>query len=559
MTGSQYIVDSLIRKQVTDAFGIPGGVILPFLYALDERKEEIMPHLSYHEQCAGFAANGFAQASGKLGVAYATRGPGFTNLITAIAEAYYDSLPVLFITAHSASCPPKGMRIMADQETDTCSMVRNVTKEVVRLDNIDTFAKDFEELCNIALSGRKGPVFLDVSTMILNKEVNTDTEEIRKETISYNIDINFIVNALRDAKRPVILAGDGINQANARELFRSFVQKSHIPVISSRFSHDLLGDSYLYYGYVGSHGMRCANFILSKTDLILSLGNRLHFPPKSETFGEIFNHAKIIRCEIDEGEFNREIPNSINVQADVVSLLNEINHVSDLGDHSDWNRICDILKKELIRTDVNSAVEAISDVLKIIPSNFVITNDVGNNEFWVSRACVLNNNRNRSFYSKSFGALGCGLGKAIGVYYATKQPVVCFVGDQGIQMNIQELQFISQHKLPILIVIINNTSSGMIKDREADHYDYFLHTTNKSGFSSPNFKVIACAYGINYQLLNDAEKVRPIDVERDQLPTILEILVDEEIVLTPNLLRGMNCQNMHPTLLQEKFNYLNQL
>lgn len=557
MTGSQYIVDSLIRKQVTDAFGIPGGVILPLLYALDERKEEIMPHLSYHEQCAGFAANGFAQASGKLGVAYATRGPGFTNLITAIADAYYDSLPVLFITAHSTSCPPDGMRVMADQEMDTCSMVRNVTKKAVRLDNIDTFSKDFEELCNIALSGRKGPVFLDVSTEILNKEVNTDTEEIREETITYNIDINIIVNALREAKRPVILAGDGINLANAKELFHSFVQRSQIPVISSRFSHDLLGDSDLYYGYVGSHGMRCANFILSKTDLILSLGNRLHFPPNSETFADILNHAKIIRCEIDEGEFNREIPNSINFQADVTSLLNEINKISDLGDHSEWKRICDILKKELICTDINLVVEAISDILKIIPSYYTISNDVGNNEFWVSRACVLY--KNRTYYSKSFGALGCGLGKAIGIYYATKQPVVCFVGDQGIQMNIQELQFISQHKLPILIVLINNASSGMIKDREADHYDYFLHTTNKSGFSSPNFKVIACAYGINYQLLNDAEKVRPIDVERDQLPTIWEILVDEEIVLTPNLPRGMNCQNMYPALLQEKYNYLNQL
>ena len=554
MTGSQYIVDSLIRKQVTDAFGIPGGVILPLLYALDERREEIMPHLSYHEQCAGFAANGFAQASGKLGVAYATRGPGFTNLITAIADAYYDSLPVLFITAHSAPCPPEGMRVMADQEMDTCSMVRNVTKKAVRLDNIDTFSIDFERLCNIALSGRKGPVFLDVSTKILNKEVNTDTEETRKETILYNIDINIIVNALKEAKRPVILAGDGINQANAKEIFRSFVQKNQIPVISSRSSHDLLGDSDLYYGYVGSHGMRCANFILSKTDLILSLGNRLHFPPKSETFSEILNHAKIIRCEIDEGEFNREIPNSINVQADVTSLLNEINRVSDLGDHSDWKRTCDILKKELIRTDVNSAIEAISYVLKIIPANYTITNDVGNNEFWVSRACALNHISNRTYYSNSFGALGCGLGKAIGNYYATKQPVVCFVGDQGIQMNIQELQYISQHKLPILIVIINNASSGMIKDREADHYDYFLHTTNESGFSSPEYKEISAAYGIDYLIKFD--NIPTIEVNK---PVILEIKVDDDACLTPSIPKGQKCQDMYPALERAIYNYLNNL
>lgn len=555
MTGSQYIVDSLIRKQVTDAFGIPGGVILPFLYALDERKEEIMPHLSYHEQCAGFAANGFAQASGKLGVTYATRGPGFTNLITAIADAYYDSLPVLFITAHTSPCPPEGMRVMADQEMDTCSMVRNVTKEAVRLDNIDTFAKDFDELCNIALSGRKGPVFLDVSTMILNKEVNIYTQENENGSSSCNFDVNFIIKALREAKRPVILAGDGINLANAKELFHSFVQRSQIPVISSRFSHDLLGDSDLYYGYVGSHGMRCANFILSKTDLILSLGNRLHFPPNSETFADILNHAKIIRCEIDEGEFNREIPNSINFQADVTSLLNEINKISDLGDHSDWKRICDILKKDLIRTDINPAVEAISDVLKIIPSNYIITNDVGNNEFWVSRACALNHIRNRTYYSKSFGALGCGLGKAIGIYYATKQPVVCFVGDQGIQMNIQELQFVSQHKLPILIVLINNASSGMIKDREADHYDYFLHTTNKSGFSSPEYKGISAVYGIDYILKSDYN-IPTLEIKR---PIMLEIKVDEDVCLMPFVPKGEKCQDMYPKLDRTIYSYLNNL
>ena len=555
MTGAQYIVDSLIKKQVTDTFGIPGGVILPLLYALDERKDEIMPHLSYHEQCAGFAANGFAQASGNLGVAYATRGPGFTNLITAIADAYYDSLPVLFITAHSTSCPPDGMRVMADQEMDTCSMVRNVTKEAVRLDSVDTFAIEFEELCNIALGGRRGPVFLDVSTKILNKEVNTDTQENEKVSPSCNFDINFIIKAIREAKRPVILAGDGINQANARELFRSFVQKSQIPVISSRFSHDLLGDSDLYYGYVGSHGMRCANFILSKTDLILSLGNRLHFPPNSETFADILNHAKIIRCEIDEGEFNREIPNSINFQADVTSLLNEINKISDLGDHSDWKRICDILKKDLIRTDINPAVEAISDVLKIIPSNYIITNDVGNNEFWVSRACALNHISNRTYYSKSFGALGCGLGKAIGIYYATKQPVVCFVGDQGIQMNIQELQFVSQHKLPILIVLINNASSGMIKDREADHYDYFLHTTNKSGFSSPEYKGISAVYGIDYILKSDYN-IPTLEINR---PIMLEIKVDEDVCLMPFVPKGEKCQDMYPKLDRTIYSYLNNL
>ena len=146
MTGAQYIVDSLIQRGVTDAFGIPGGVILRLIYEMDNRCDEIVPHLSYHEQSAGFAACGYAQSTNRIGVAYATRGPGFTNLISAIADAYYDSLPVLFLTAHTAKCPPSGMRIMADQEMDTCAMVKNITKSAVRIDSVDSFVEFFEKI-----------------------------------------------------------------------------------------------------------------------------------------------------------------------------------------------------------------------------------------------------------------------------------------------------------------------------------------------------------------------------------------------------------------------------
>ena len=552
MTGAQYIVDSLIKRGVTDAFGIPGGVILPLLYEFDNRKSELVPHLSYHEQCAGFAACGYAQASGNLGVAYATRGPGFTNLITAIADAYYDSLPVIFITAHSAPFPPKGMRVMADQEMDTCSMVSNITKKAERLDDIFSFADDFEELCAIALSGRKGPVFLDVSTRVLSQEVHNCTKVVTSE-IQYTkiFDANRIIEALDNAKRPVILAGDGINQANARDLFQQFCKKANIPVVSSRFTHDILEGSEQYYGYVGSHGMRCANFILSKTDLILSLGNRLHFPPKSESFGEILDHARIIRCEIDDSEFYREIPNTTIVHADVRDVLYSLCQVENYGNHAEWINVCNTLKEKLAATDMSSAIESISNILNMIPSCYAISNDVGNNEFWVSRACVQSGITNRTYYSKSFGALGCGLGKSIGLYYATRMPVLCFVGDQGLQMNIQELQYISQHQLPITIVLINNQSSGMIKDREAAVFKRLVHTTLESGYQSPDFRVVCESYGIEY--ISDGT----IDRFRHNKPYFIEIKIEESLGLVPTLPRGKKCQDMQPSLSTELYDFLN--
>jgi acetolactate synthase-1/2/3 large subunit len=551
MTGAQYIVEKLVQHQVTDVFGIPGGVILELLYAFDKRHDEIMPHLSYHEQAAGFAACGYAQASGKIGVAYATRGPGFTNLITAIADAYYDSLPTLFITAHSASCPPEGMRVMADQEMDTCSMVRNITKMSVRLDDESTFAETIDKALAVATEGRKGPVFLDISTALLKKEISGGTVKdinTAEGTEDYSKQIEEIASAIKNAKRPIILAGDGINQSNAREQFQLFVDKINIPVVSSRFSHDVMAGNDNYYGYVGGHGMRAANFILSKTDLILSMGNRLHFPPKSESYGSVMNHAKLLRVEIDENEFIRDIQNTVNYHCDLNNLLvQSLDAEPDFGEHEDWIKTCNILRNELKREDINPAIESIIDILKQIDKETIIVNDVGNNEFWVSRASVESGIKNRVFYSKSFGALGCGLGKAIGVYYATKRPVVCFVGDQGLQINIQELQFISQHKLPITVVLLNNHSSGMIRDRELAGYDKCLHTTEDSGYQAPDFKSLAEAYNLQYGKLSISE------------PSLIEIIVDETIGLTPNLPKGKKCQEMQPALNNDKFDYLNKL
>lgn len=550
MTGAQYIVDSLIRHEVTDAFGIPGGVILPLLYEMESRKPLFTPHLSYHEQCAGFAACGYAQASGKIGVAYATRGPGFTNLITAIADAYYDSLPTLFITAHSAPCPPEGMRVMADQEMDTCSMVRNITKMAVRVDDEATFAETIDNALSVATEGRKGPVFLDIASALFKKEITSVAKEDKATPAKedYSKQIDEIATAIRNAKRPIILAGDGVNQSNARGVFHRFAEKVNIPVVSSRFSHDLMAGEENYYGYVGGHGMRAANFILSKTDLILSLGNRLHFPPKSESYGSVMDHAKLLRVEVDENEFNRDIQNTVNYHCDLSELLSQaLDKNCDFGIHEEWIKVCDILKGELKNEDINTAIESVISVLKQIDKNTIVVNDVGNNEFWVSRAAVESGCENRVLYSKSFGALGCGLGKAIGVFYASHNPVVCFVGDQGLQLNIQELNYIAQYKLPIMVILLNNHSSGMIKDRELAVYDKCLHTTDDSGYRVPDFKALSMAYGLKCGTLSINE------------PSFVEIILDESIGLTPNLPKGRQCQDMIPELQEEGYEYLNTL
>ena len=556
MKVSEYIAQYLQKQGVTDAFGIPGGVILELMYALDAT-EGITPHLSFHEQCAGFAACGYAQAGGKLGVAYATKGPGFTNLLTAMADAYYDSIPVLFITAHSAATLPEGCRLVSDQDMDTCGMVRNITKYAKRIDDIEEISISLEKACQIAKDGRKGPVFLDIAASLFKKEMITSTSVYHQgENIDTERYVSLICSEIKSAKRPVVLLGDGINQSATNEAINRFIEKAGVPVLSSRYCHNIVRNQEYYYGYVGSHGIRYANFILSKADLVVSLGNRLYFPSHSLSYSKIIEHAKFLRFDIDDGELNKHPQMLAGKQVDMASLVPALAMTdTDCGNHKEWLEVCKTLKFQLKDEDVNDTVLLLSKLLKTLPKDCIIVNDVGNNEFWMSKACVYAGIANRTLYSKSFGALGNALGKAIGAYYATKKPVVAFVGDQGVQMNIQELQYISQHHLPIAIVLLNNSSSGMIKDREAiAGYGYSLHTTEESGYGTPKFSIVAEAYRMVYLRIDEYHSFPIIDK-----PLFLELSISENQTLTPSLPRGRDIQDLEPRINKELYNRLNKL
>ncbi len=542
MKVADYIASSLVAHGVTDVFGMPGGVVLDLLYAFDAA-DGMVPHLSFHEQSAGFAACGYAQVSGRMGVAYATRGPGVTNLLTPMADAFYDSLPVMFLTAHAASCPPNGMRILNDQEMDTCAIVRNVTKFAARVDTTDGFVDVFNHACHVALSARKGPVFLDISKAVLEAEVderfNMTVESNNGGDCDISPCVQDVATEIQKAKRPVILAGDGIDRLVAGKALRGFAERAGIPFLTSRFSHDLLAGSSRYYGYIGSHGMREANFILSKSDLVVAIGNRLNFPPQSESFFALASNTKFIRCEIDESEFLRQIPNCHNIAVDANSLIGAFDEgMMSFTGFAEWLAVCDRLKMELSRLDVNDAVLKIRKFLDSVPVDTIIVSDVGNCEFWLSRASVLPGANHRTLYSKSFGALGCGLGKAIGTCYATGRPVACIIGDQGLMVNIQALQYIARHRLPITIVVIDNHASGMIRDVESRMFGRLLHVTPETGFSTPGWEKVFRSFGIRDFLVLD---------------------VPQNLALTPSLPRGRTVQDMSPRIAPEKFVHLNQL
>ena len=562
MKAADWIVDFLISQGVTDAFGLPGAVILDLLYAMDRRKPALTPHLSYHEQGAAFAACGYAQATGKLGVAYATRGPGMTNMLTAIADAYYDSIPVMFFTAHSSRKKRPEMRVENNQEIDTVAIASGVAKYSVRIDEVSELQREIQKAYVAATTGRKGPVFLDIASSVLRQEISADAMSVKENSSPANIGMiaDEIAAKVREAARPVILIGNGVRQSGTVRTVRELAEKIGIPVLSSRTAHDVIPDSSMYYGFIGSHGTRYGNFILSKADLILALGNRMAFPQNSKSFRPIVEKAITIRVDIDESEFLREIPGSICYKADLQTLLPELLKKNFSYSNKDyWIGVCKKLKQSLNQWDKTPIIDALMHIVRAAEKENALVCDVGNHSFWVTNACTYSNAQNRVLYSNSFGTLGSALPKAIGAYYGTGRPVICFSGDQGFQMNIQELQAISQCRLPVTIVVINNFASAMIREREDKQYPYFVHTTKRSGYEVPDLQALASAYQLEYLCVEDLGKFLNEDFAIGMHPRLVELQVDEAEVLRPNLPQGRRCQDLAPSIPEEWYQRLEKL
>jgi acetolactate synthase-1/2/3 large subunit len=562
MTVSDYLTGFLIKKGTTDVFGMPGEIILDLLYSFDENKNNMAAHLCYHEQSAAFAASGYAQASGKLGVAYATKGPGFANLITGIADCYHNSIPVFFITAHAQKIP-HGLRFDRTQELDTVRMASSITKYAERLENAQDVPSQLEYAYQKAMSGRPGPVLLDFAAALFKAELEDAAfDAAQKEAddfISSKIIVKAVALALQQAKRPVLLIGDGIHQSGTESLCKTLAENLKIPVVSSRFSQDVLADCPYYYGYIGSHGLRYSNFILSKCDLVVSIGNRLAYNPLSKSFAKFVQQAKVIRIDIDKNELERDLPGVISFHSGLSEIMPRLAETAWQINREEWISLCGELKETLCQYDASYPVSIISDLLRSAPGGLAITSDVGNNEMWLSRAYAFSRALNRVLYSNNFGSLGCSLPKAIGAYYATKKRVVCFTGDQGLQINLQELQFLASARLPITIVILNNRSSGMIRERQ-ERFSHFMHATKSSGYSAPDFKAIADAFSIPYFLLKNNEEPLCFDVLfPSKGPVIGEVPIDETLGAQPKLPMGSPCQDLEPLLERALYARLDRL
>lgn len=554
MKASDYIVEYLINKRITDVFGYPGGMVTHLMDSFSKYTDRIQAHVAYNEQGAAMAACGYAQASGLTGVAYATSGPGATNMITGICNAYMDSIPTVFITGQVNSFEQKGdykVRQRGFQETDIVMMVKPVTKFAVKINSVDKLKYYLDYAFYVAHEGRKGPVLLDIAMDVMRDEINPDEfTGFAEEKDSINLtqeDLIHIIEILKKAKKPVILLGKGCH--NVRTL-AALLNESRIPVVSSMIAIDIKANLEHYYGFIGAYGDRVANFIVAKSDLVLAVGARLdvrQVGAKRENFAP---DSKLIRIDIDKNELEYKVhEDEIAVQADGHEALKQILRFEGNLASEDWIDTCEQIRTELQGYDdlkPNHFVSAVSD---IVPDEAVITTDVGQNQVWVAQSFKIKDSQ-QVLFSGGHGAMGYSLPAAIGAYYATKKSVYSFNGDGGLQMNIQELQWVSRDNLPIKIIVFNNNALGMIRHFQEMYFKCnYYQTTPQGGFDAPNFEDLAKAYRLGYgrvDSVNDVEMVKK--AMRDEKPAIIEVKIPENTYVFPKLEFGKPNQDQEPLL-----------
>ena len=570
MKVSDYITRFLIEHEITDVFGYPGGMITYLMDSFDKHKSELKSHVNYHEQASAFAACGYAQVSLKPGVAYTSSGPGATNLMTGIANAYFDSIPTIFITGQVNTYEAKGtlpLRQKGFQEMDVVSLASSITKYCVQVATAEDVRYHLEKAYYTSMNGRPGPVLLDIPMNIQRADidpeklhgfepdsavVSTSAEDVQKE----------IYNALQNAKRPCILVGAGVRASGTQHSLERWVNHLKIPVVSSMLAVDVLPNSPYYYQFVGAYGARHANFILAKSDLIICLGSRMDLRQTGANTDNFAINAKLIRIDIDDSEFSHKVkPDEkefcINLKT-LLPVLAEKNYLCDLN-FSAWTTVCDEIKNKLDGKDNLEPNQIMERLSKKIEKDVVITTDVGQNQVWTAQSFIPTGQR--ILFSGGHGAMGYSLPAAIGAHYALGQKVVAFTGDGGLQMNIQELQFIARENLPILIILLNNTSLGMIRHFQEMYFDSnYVHTKKEGGYTTPNFQAIAVAYQIPYyRLENDDDLNNWETIRAHDGPVFLEIVLQDTTYVFPKLAMGKLNQDQDPELDRTLYEYLSKL
>ncbi|HDS9360964.1 TPA: acetolactate synthase large subunit [Enterobacter chengduensis] len=535
-TGAQLIVHLLERQGITTVAGIPGGTVLPLYDALSQ-STKIRHVLARHEQGAGFIAQGMARTQGKPAVCMACSGPGATNLVTAIADARLDSIPLVCITGQ---VPSSMIGTDAFQEVDTYGISIPITKHNYLVRDIAELPQVISDAFRIAQSGRPGPVWIDIPKDVQTAEIEIDVLPEPGERAPAPA---FSAESVRDAaaminaaKRPVFYLGGGA--INAAEEARQFAEKANLPTTMTLMALGMLPKAHpLSLGMLGMHGARSTNFILQEADLLIVMGARFDDRAIGKT-EQFCPNAKIIHVDIDRAELGKIKQPHVAIQGDVAEVLAQLIPQTDANPREEWRQLVADLQNEFpsaipTEGDPLSHYGLINAVAACVDDSAIITTDVGQHQMWTAQAYPLNRPR-QWLTSGGLGTMGFGLPAAVGAALANPdRKVICFSGDGSLMMNIQEMATAAENQLDVKIILMNNEALGLVHQQQSLFYKQGVFAATYPGMI--NFMQIAAGFGLHTCDLNaeeDAQAALQAAISRPG-PALIHVRIDPEQKVYP--------------------------
>ncbi len=542
MTGAELIIRMLEQHGITSVSGIPGGAALPLYDALGNSR--IRHILARHEQGAGFIAQGIARTTGKAAVCISSSGPGATNLMTAIADAKLDSVPLVCITAQVSS-PMIGTD--AFQEVDTYGMSIPITKHNYLVRNVQDLPGIIADAFRIAESGRPGPVWVDVPKDVQAAIIEIDElPPIMPKDPLPLFDAEKVTEAaamINQAKRPILYIGGGIVASQSQQLVQSFAERAGLPTTMTLMGLGTIPQQHpLYLGMLGMHGARYTNMILQESDLLIVVGAR--FDDRAIGKAEQFcPDAKIIHVDIDRAEISKIKQPDIAINADAGQVLAMLLPQIEVNTRQAWNDHITQIKQEFPLEQINksdplSHFGLIAAVADAVDNDAIITTDVGQHQMWVAQAYPLCRPR-QWLTSGGLGTMGFGLPAAIGAALAEpSRKIVCFTGDGSIMMNIQEMATAAEHNLDIKIILMNNQALGMVHQQQTLMFNE--HIVASAYPYQTDFVTIAKGFGLHTCDLNkESDPHAALQAAIERLgPCLIHALIDVSEKVWPMVLPG---------------------
>ncbi len=544
LTGSQIVIECLKEQGVDTIFGYPGGAILNIYDELYRHQDEIRHVLTSHEQAAAHAADGYARATGKVGVCMATSGPGATNLVTGIATAYMDSVPIVAITCN-VGLPLLGKDSF--QEIDIAGITMPITKYSFIVKDIKDLAKTIRRAFKIARSGRPGPVLVDIV-----KNVTSDETEYKREVPELipratdkidEVAVEEAVKIIRSSKKPVIFVGGGAVIANADKELADFVKRVDAPVTDTLMGKGAFrGDNEYYLGMLGMHGTKTANLSVSECDVLIVIGSRFsdRVTGNTENFAK---NAKIIQIDVDEAEINKNVHVDLSIIGDVKSILDIFNLRLEQLYHKEWlDRV--MARKDAFpltyNKDILTGPYIIEKLYELTHGDAIVVTEVGQHQMWAAQYYKYLRPRTL-ITSGGLGTMGYGLGAAIGAKAANpNKTVVNIAGDGCFRMNMNEVITSSRSNIPVIEIIFNNQVLGMVRQWQTLFYGKrYSHTVLDDGI---DFVKLSEAMGAKAYRITKKEEVETVLKEaiESKVPVVIECVIQSDDKVFPMVAPGKN-------------------